>query len=301
MQFSKCIPKTFCLILGLLGFSASLQSQLVAHWPLDEVSGTTAADVVGSNDGTLSGFPGDDSQWQTGMVGGALRFDGADDFVSHGFELPRPAGSLVFWAQPEAAAVGVAVYESDFPATAADYDGFSSGGPVLERHVLWGTDAFCAVYEDEDVENAGEVVACGGDEVTFFGDWNHVAMTWDTLGDLNLYVNCQQVEQEDLTAFTFAGRSSSERYFGRASEGARFFNGLLDDIRVYDNVLSQSEIIALAGDCPGFVPPTPVLEVPTLSFPGLLALLLLLATAAGSSRDDKARPAFLKFRYKDRS
>ena len=54
---------------------------LVGYWKFDEGSGTTASDSSGyGNTGTLStgaSAPG----WTTGKVGGALSFDGVDDYV----------------------------------------------------------------------------------------------------------------------------------------------------------------------------------------------------------------------------
>ncbi|MHC4500734.1 MAG: LamG-like jellyroll fold domain-containing protein, partial [Planctomycetota bacterium] len=53
----------------------------VAHWQLDEGAGTIAADSSGNGlDGTLMGDP----QWVAGIIGGALEFDGVDDYVDCG-------------------------------------------------------------------------------------------------------------------------------------------------------------------------------------------------------------------------
>jgi len=56
----------------------SASAELVAHWRLDETSGTIAYDSSGyGNDGTLNGNP----QWEAGMIAGALHFDGSSDYV----------------------------------------------------------------------------------------------------------------------------------------------------------------------------------------------------------------------------
>jgi len=64
--------------------SAFPQADLAAIWEFDETTGSSAADSspTGGHDGTLASFPGDDSQWVAGKVGGALQFDGADDVVN---------------------------------------------------------------------------------------------------------------------------------------------------------------------------------------------------------------------------
>ncbi|MHC4181232.1 MAG: LamG-like jellyroll fold domain-containing protein, partial [Planctomycetota bacterium] len=55
----------------------------VAHWGFDEGTGSVAENAAspGTYDGTLTNFPGDDSQWVPGMIGTALNFDGVDDQV----------------------------------------------------------------------------------------------------------------------------------------------------------------------------------------------------------------------------
>jgi hypothetical protein len=53
----------------------------VAYWPMDETSGLVAADAMGYYNGSLLGFGEDNSQWVTGHSGGALEFDGVDDYV----------------------------------------------------------------------------------------------------------------------------------------------------------------------------------------------------------------------------
>jgi hypothetical protein len=53
---------------------------IVAWWPLDETSGTTVADIAGDNPGIHVNGPVP----AAGNVGGALRFDGSNDFVGVG-------------------------------------------------------------------------------------------------------------------------------------------------------------------------------------------------------------------------
>lgn len=50
---------------------------MVSYWRFEEGSGTTTADSVGINQGTIFGG----ATWTTGQVEGALYFDGNDDYV----------------------------------------------------------------------------------------------------------------------------------------------------------------------------------------------------------------------------
>ncbi|MHC4623252.1 MAG: hypothetical protein ACYS4W_05050 [Planctomycetota bacterium] len=50
----------------------------VAHWKFDEGTGPTAYDSAGTNDGTLVNGP----VWTSGVLDGALEFDGTNDYVT---------------------------------------------------------------------------------------------------------------------------------------------------------------------------------------------------------------------------
>jgi hypothetical protein len=68
---------------------------LLAHWPLDERSGQSARDVVGSADGVLRHGPSQEP-WVAGQVLGALAFDGVNDGVDVGM-VRGSLRSLSFW------------------------------------------------------------------------------------------------------------------------------------------------------------------------------------------------------------
>jgi hypothetical protein len=52
-------------------------SGMVSYWKFDKGAGSTAFDSVGTNHGTIYG-----ATWTTGIVDGALNFDGSDDYVN---------------------------------------------------------------------------------------------------------------------------------------------------------------------------------------------------------------------------
>jgi len=73
----------FVSLFPLSIFSGVVDSQpqgLVGYWNFDQGSGTTASDSSGyNNHGTIYG-----ASWTSGKVGGALSFDGLDDYVDCG-------------------------------------------------------------------------------------------------------------------------------------------------------------------------------------------------------------------------
>lgn len=71
-------------ILFVAGWNSTAQAVLQAYWKFDEVAGSTAANSSGSvtnYNGTLTNFVTDDSQWQSGRFGNALRYLDANDVV----------------------------------------------------------------------------------------------------------------------------------------------------------------------------------------------------------------------------
>ncbi|TWU08136.1 LamG-like jellyroll fold domain-containing protein [Stieleria varia] len=82
-------------------------------------------------------------------------------------------------------------------------------------------------------------------------DWNHVAATInDVTKETRLYLNGELIRS---SSFAFAdidwGTAASPNItIGALSDGSRAFVGSLDDVRVYNSVLSQTEIIAAMGD-----------------------------------------------------
>ena len=76
------------------------EPESAGHWKLDEGSGTTAYDSSGNgNHGTLTNGP----SWTSGKIGGAVSFDGADDYVqvpdSNTLDLAN-ALTLAMWIKP---------------------------------------------------------------------------------------------------------------------------------------------------------------------------------------------------------
>ena len=83
------------LVLSVV-LTGTTKAELVGWWRFDEGTGTTAADSSGNgNDGTFNGDP----QWVVGYFGGALEFDGSDDYIDCGNDpsLDLTKWTITFW------------------------------------------------------------------------------------------------------------------------------------------------------------------------------------------------------------
>jgi hypothetical protein len=200
---------------------------LVAWWKLDEDQGTTVVDWSGhKNDGTLINGP----KWVTGYHDAALELDGSDDYVNFSNTSNLPAGnsarSMCGWAKTDTVAAGyrwIAAY----------------GSPSTSQAMFIG-------MLDSDLVGGGY----GGDDVFNNGFWevniwHHICLTYDGT-TARLYADGIEVAVEaknwDLTL--------SRTYIGRqVNDAAQFWDGMIDDVRIYDRVLTPEEIKqAMRGD-----------------------------------------------------
>jgi GH35 family endo-1,4-beta-xylanase len=209
---------------------------LKAQWSFEEGSGHVAADSSGNgNAGTLQAG----ASWGAGKVGqNALALNGA----SSSFVIVPKA--VVDTGQSFSVAAWVKLNALDNWQTAVSIDGVNNSGFYLQWSKNLGTFAFCV--EPSDARNLqGQSVPAYIISKPETGIWYHLAGVYD--GDLlKLYVNGElQDEDEFATAWTAKGPT----IIGRAKVNGNpvdFFNGQIDDVRIYSGVLTDAEIKALA-------------------------------------------------------
>ncbi|PVW13046.1 LamG domain-containing protein [Marixanthomonas spongiae] len=72
--------------------------------------------------------------------------------------------------------------------------------------------------------------------------WYHITLTYD-LGSVNLYINGEKLQTKPVTEIV---KNDLSLFFGYDQPGAtEYYNGILDDIRIYNRVLTKKEIEAL--------------------------------------------------------
>jgi hypothetical protein len=216
-------------LLGYWECIDTLGKDLVGHWKLDEDSGTTASDSsTHGNDGTLINMdPATD--WVPGQIDGALEFDGVNDHVL----VPHiPSLSLI-----NQLTVAAWICKG----TTVGYDLALNKGTSGSKHNYWfGTldDEITFGFHDGGFR---EFNTSGVDLQT--GTWYHIAATFNNANDsVRVYLNGAEVDnwspnEEPLT-------NTEDLYIGRTQYG-EYWDGKLDDVRIYNRVLDQTEIQAL--------------------------------------------------------
>ena len=195
---------------------------LVAHWKFDDGSGTTAVDSAGSNNGTLNGGP----NWSAGMINGALSFDGVDDYVVAAPLDPLMSDTLTMQAW---------VRTSEYAAIWNPVLTQNAGGNGYYFYVSSGRPAFYIVA------GATYVQVISPDAINP-NEWHQVAGTNDGF-NLKLYIDGRFKDSDDSTGFSGV---SGNVYIGCEPTSSLYYNGLIDDVRIYDRAVSESEFQDMA-------------------------------------------------------
>jgi RNA polymerase sigma factor (sigma-70 family) len=218
---------------------------LVGHWTLDETDGLIAADSSGNAfNGTLGNYstPG----WTAGKVGGALDFDGASNYVSMGSptaltNLTRI--TLAAWIKPRS--FGQLKLGRIVNKRRTENAGWSLFLNDRDEAVLYSTLCFKQAFSI--TEGAW---ATPSDSIAL-DVWQHVALTYDNSSAANrpvFYIKGTRVTTMVETAPSGSASADSETpvLIGNMSSLIETFDGAIDDVRIYNRILSATEIGALA-------------------------------------------------------
>ncbi len=80
-------------------------------------------------------------------------------------------------------------------------------------------------------------------------EWTHIALTYDsTANDIKLYMNGKLQVTDEFTGSASTVNVNQDLYLGRGRypSGSIFFDGSLDDVKIYDQVLSEEQIKLLS-------------------------------------------------------
>jgi VCBS repeat-containing protein len=202
--------------------SPAATAGLVAALGFNEGTGTTTADASGAgHTGTLSG-----PVWMPGRFGSALSFDGINDVVtvndSAALDLTT-AMTLEAWVNPRTGSGWRTVLMKERVGELAYTLYGSSGGngrPSAE------------IYTSASLDVRGTASLA-------LNTWTHLAATYDG-ATLRLYRNGTQVATRAISG-AIATSGSPLRIGGNLVWG-EYFDGLIDEIRIYNRVLTATEI-----------------------------------------------------------
>ena len=221
---------------------ADITTALVGYWNLDEGTGTSAADSINSNTGTLTNGP----TWVAGQIGsGAVNFSSDhDDRIAVG----NPANltnlgsstpmSVAVWVKPTEYVVSEMYLASKINSTTFGWR-FGLNPGVQDGFT------FAADYSTTDL------VVRSADSSVQYGVWQHVVMTWDgstTASNVHIYINGTETSSYDVQTSAVGSRVTDASFnfnIGNTTGSTRALEGSMDDVRVYTRALSPSDVSEL--------------------------------------------------------
>ncbi len=201
----------------------------VGYWNLDDGTGTSALDISGnSSTGTLTNGP----TWTNGKVGKGVNFDGSDDYISIG---------------------DVSALNTSGSVSASAWIYLNNTTGVKSIGGRWGTGASDHSYKIAvlsgkfyiDVSGTGSGDNYRQSNTTLStGTWYHVegVYTAGSSATLDVYVNGK------LDNGTLTGTVPSSLFTGASTarigtDTTNYFNGVIDEFRVYNYARSQKQIL----------------------------------------------------------
>jgi len=237
---------TFAVLLAGLVCSVSAfdpSAGLVGHWAFDEaLSDTVATDSSGrDNHGTIHGA----TRIANGRIGGALSFDGTDDYVvTPGDSLIDFEGgpfTVTFWMKSSVSGT------TQYYMLANRRDVGDGKEHISIRHWSVHDINFDVVDYINPPSGDRRTTHLSVPDIDFVtGEWVHVGAVRDTQeGRVRLYADAVlKGSTEDITNYTYP--MTQGLVFGVDTDGwIRYFPGQLDDIRVYNYALSADDIAGL--------------------------------------------------------
>jgi len=203
---------------------------LAAHWSFDEGAGATAYDGSGNgNHGVIEG-----AIWTDGLVGRALRFDGASSNV----RVPSSAslnvsGGLTIEAWVKlASSGGPRVFVSKWDDFAGEWS------YIFKKH-----NDLDGLRIELSQGGHSDLADLAGVEPLPLDRWLHVATTYDGTW-VRLFVNGREDAAQLAPGAIHA--SASDLLIGAVNPGAasEVFDGLIDEVSIFSGALAPAEVAA---------------------------------------------------------
>ena len=210
------VSSVLALALVLTSIASAADPGLVGWWRFDDGSGTTAIDSSGN------GFdiPLHNTTWEDGVFGGASNFHGEGHGYVGNFRYGDNAITVCAWVRHDAFRIS-----------------------KIERYVTVAPEV--AVIRKEAngslhfyIKTDGSLRHLRVSGVFTEGRWHHVAGTWDGVTQ-RLYIDGVEIASQEPGGVL--GNTSNVEM----GSGSEPFNGMLDEVRIYNRALMKAEIKAL--------------------------------------------------------
>lgn len=217
---------------------ATLTKGLVAYWKMDENSWNgTSGEVIDYTGNQNNGTAVSGTTIVNGLYNKSANLDGVDDSIEFGYKshyLLNTNSAISMWLKPSLINPNIFIMN------------YAKGGYEGWQLTMGGF-----YYSDNASPNA---VSCGGySSFLNLNSWNHLLIQLDRDSlKFKIYVNSQLVSTCTILDEKISINSNFGigRRIGVPSQPDDEYNGLIDDVRFYNRILSTEEISALYNYAP---------------------------------------------------
>ena len=229
----------------------SLKSGLVGYWTFDGKDtnwGTNKTnDLSGQgNTGTMTSMSTTTSP-VVGKIGQGLKFDGVNDYVNVGdvaaIDNSNTQLSISAWFKMDVLPTSAATRQAiiiKYDATANEREFLVLVGHNITNDwnkITWNVQEVATAYDS--------TTDLKGSTILTTNRWYHVVVTYQGGNHMRIYLD-GNLEVEDTTGIPTDFTNTAEPlYVGWLEDADRSFNGLIDDVRIYNRALSAGEITQL--------------------------------------------------------
>jgi hypothetical protein len=200
-----------------------VEKGLVSYWSFNDIKGKTVKDDWGHNDGAIQG-----PEIVKGRYGNALTFDGKDDYVICGNDASlniTDAISIMAWVYMES----VGTYPTVVSKSGANW------GYIFEFLTTTGK---INLYLDKANPSWANVAQTG----VQLKEWTYLAATYDGK-TLQYYFNGNpDGTYSNIPGGQIASNQDNVHIGGRKVGEPHYFNGIIDEVCIYNRALSKDEV-----------------------------------------------------------
>lgn len=227
-----------------------LSDSLVGYWKMDEVSADTC--VGGVNDSCDASGQGNDGAWQgtlnsTGKYGNSVSVNGGGQYVNYGdkaaHDLTLPF-TISTW-------INIAKLPSVKGANETIISKYNFA-PNRQWTLEIGTSDEMYFWKSHNGTNGEYLVSDHTFTSADVGVWRQVGITIDAAGTYRFFVDGEQVGSGTVTNTTiYTSSSNINMWVGARNTGPNYFEGKIDEVRLYKRALDASEMKKLYEWAPG--------------------------------------------------
>jgi hypothetical protein len=210
----------------------------IAHWKLDEKTGTTANDSAQyAVHGTLTSG----ASWATGRIGPAVRFDGVDDYIAVPYNAsldPTTDVTISFWFKP-----ATLINSSTVTSTTGL---ISKANTNTDANNDWQFSWFNTQLGRMRFGTYGDYINTTTD-TWLANTWYHIEVVVSGTNTANIYVNGQLDTyggDTTIAADPINGNQDTALNIGltKTTQGDFYFNGIIDDLKIYNYARTTSQV-----------------------------------------------------------